>query len=161
LSGHDRQTATTANKLADRTFELIDLAYSQGIPGCEENPASSLLWSMRDRVGFIKRDGVVDRIVDQCAYGTSYRKRTRLRCWHFDVVDHERRRCQSTSRVCSFTGVKHHILWGMQDKDFATKAAARYPPQLCSSLGSAFVTRMRRNRVNNLWAVMSGLPSRR
>ena len=166
LSGADKVAVTLSNKLGDTAQALIDIAYKHHVPGFEENPGASYLWDQPNRKRFARLPQVVDRIVDMCAFGTSFRKRTRLRFWHWNDFYFTTCVCHSDlvapagaskdarrARQCEYTGRRHAVLSGIKDKEFATSQASAYPVPLCTELARSFdyvATRRRINIIDNL-----------
>ena len=77
-------------------------------------------------------------LLDQCAFGTAWRKRTRVMYVHLnlDVLS----RCKCTGRgLCSFSHQPHRALEGKTPSGaFWTKIAEPYPPRLSSALAKAY-----------------------
>ena len=158
LTGPDKCAVTLSNKLGDTAQALIDIAYKHRVPGFEENPGASYLWDQPTRKRFAELPHVVDRLVDMCAFGAEFRKRTRLRFWYWDdfyfttcvccpppvPLQGEPKGSRDT-RICQYTGRKHTILSGIKDKDFATRQSSAYPVQLCKELARSFDAKMLRS----------------
>ena len=64
------------NKVLDATIALVKLCNVHRIPYCVENPATSYLWYEIGLADVLKDAKHI--IVDQCAFGAKWRKRTRL-----------------------------------------------------------------------------------
>ena len=150
LTGADRRTVQRGNAIADRSFALIELARSRLIPGLEENPRNSFLHILRNRLKFAQGPQVVDHCVDMCAFGTPYRKSTRLRTWCCKKADLSGYTC-SGSKVCKFSGLKHLVLSGCADKQFVTHAAQEYPPKFCTRIAQMLCNAIVGRRASNLW----------
>ena len=123
-----------------------------GVPGWEENPGKSWLWQQYGRVKRCKDLKYCEFDLDQCAFGSSVRKHTRISSWHCGlaakprfaapapkgvrgIVDptsstltEEDLRC--TSRLCRFSGLRHVVLSGLAQGVFKTTAAAAYSSRL-------------------------------
>ena len=155
LAGADRKLVLEANVLADRAFDLLSVAYRRGLPGIEENPNSSILWHQRNRRAFQEWPHVHDVTVDYCQFGTPFRKRTRLRHWHFSlmpVLSHAQ--CTGTRGPCSRTNRPHQLLRGSHEGTFNTKLGEVYPDELCSVLACAMHKAIERSRASALGKYM-------
>ena len=126
LTGADLRTVTLGNRLAHAAFQLIQASHRQGIIGVEENPFNSFLWLHRCRVHQLAWPKVSDVVIDMCQCGASFRKRTRLRLWHWYSADLANRVCTPVKGLCSGTRHKHVVLSGLKDRQFATSAAQEY-----------------------------------
>ena len=159
LTGKDKAKLQEGNALADRAGQLQRLAYALHVPGGEENPYSSYLWQLRNRVLFGRQPHVHDVRVDYCAFGTPFRARTRLRLWGCELPQLTvagAAPCCTGRGVCSFSGRPHQQLSGAVKGEFATARKNSYPPELCSALAGHFVTERRRRISSRLWTLMKG-----
>ena len=151
LTGADKVAVTLSNQLGDRSQALIDTAYTHRVPGFEENPGASYLWDQPNRKRFASRPYVVDRVIDMCFFGTEFRKRTRLRFWHWGDPYFSSCECHAKSFQCGHTGKRHTVLSGVKDKEFATSQASAYPVPLCTALAKSFHAVATRRRASALW----------
>lgn len=122
LVGRDARTVRIGTKISDRSGLLLNEAHARPVPAFEENPAYSYSWSPRSRRQQLNRPNVRDYIIDHCTFGSRFRKRTRIRCFHARDNRLLKATCTSSRGCCSYTGQPHVILSGINDRDFATKA---------------------------------------
>ena len=117
------------------TLAMAAVALSLGVLIWIENPDSSWFWKQPGALswdGLLKKYGPMlgDFRIDQCAFGTPWRKRTRFRTnCH---LAHQRVLCRCQK--------KHVVLRGrckVRKQNF-TKIAESYPSALCSTLATAF-----------------------
>ena len=78
LEGKDLDTCNLGNRLSKRAACLIKAAIECSVPGGEENPKLSYIFDCHGRVSRQKLPSVHSVFLDQCAYGTPYRKSTRI-----------------------------------------------------------------------------------
>ena len=96
-----------ANVLAQRAAEAARLAHARGIPGGEDNPASSFLWDLPSRRARHSWQSFSERVVDYCAGGRPFRTRTRLHFWHcMPDKDLLQQVCHGRG-ICDFTDESH------------------------------------------------------
>ena len=130
------------------------MAYEQGLPGGEENPASSWLWRFASRRRMLNQPRVSESIVDYCSWGRPFRARTKLMLFNLapppSFVDHK---CRGRG-ICSFSKKPHEQLTGVKGKEFATKQKNSYPPGMCQSLARVFAETIGRNLVANRWRLL-------
>ena len=91
-------------------------------------------------------------VIDQCFYGRSYRKRTKLLFGHVDAASVEvirPVRC-SGRRVCDFTLKKHQHLEGA-----ACKQAQHFPTHMCDDIASVLCEPTLHSRTVNIASGMS------
>ena len=153
LTGREAQRVRSANVLADRAAILLRIATERGLVAGEENPASSILWMTQQRSRQESDCRYQDCVVDHCAYGTSYRARTRFRlanCQHSPALF--KARCTGHG-ICSYTQRPHLWLSGATSQGFRTKVKAAYPRQLCVVLATIFSTSMENAMTAKRWEV--------
>ncbi len=134
LSEPDTQKLQTGNELAVWTAKTIKLAIRHRVPVILENPASSMLWLFPPIRQLLKLG--TSSVVDMCAFGTSYKKPTRLQTWHVSLQALEQR-CsgRGPSKPCQFSKRPHVPLSGPSSNcAWSTSSAAAYPPLLCSAV---------------------------
>ena len=78
LSPCDALKVLQGNRLCAFSFSLFELALGLGIPVGLENPSSSWLWKQPVAQRVSKRAGVQRLMLDFCAFGTPWRKRTAI-----------------------------------------------------------------------------------
>ena len=155
LEGKDLSLVRRRNKIADRAGELLEQCAIRGIPAAEENPAHSFLWEQKLRKRLSSQGH--DVVVDMCSFGCSYRKRTRVRTFNFQIRNSEQFVCHAQGGKCKFSTRPHVVLSGIRDRDFATRAASVYPSAFCELFGRALSTHIKRMRTNNVWEIMKAV----
>ena len=90
------------------------------------------------------------RVLDQCQYGTSWRKRTRMVLGNIDELDTLKlgHMCRGSGGWCS-RGRRHTILQGSSGHGDKTAQAAAYPRRLCTALVQALLSTARARRYNS------------
>ena len=142
LSGSDRRKVAAANLVSDRAAVLLRIAAERGLVCGEENPASSILWLTKQRQKQTTSGPHIDYVIDHCAFGTSYRARTRFRL-AFCREAPELAKSHCTGRgICSFSKKPHAWLSGADSSGFRTKIKAAYPTALCNILAKVFIDGM-------------------
>ena len=132
LSVRDKRKVADGNNMFFGSLKLIRKCLKLGIPGYLENPLNSRIWKTRGMKRLL-RDGRV-RIVplDQCQYGTAWKKPTRLLVWLcpcFCML-----RCSGAHGCCSRTRRPHIQLSGVRGKRFMTEQAQVYTPDLARAI---------------------------
>ena len=151
LQGHDLAYVRLGNCLADFAFEISNLCYEGGVIGLEENPFSSYLWHYDNRVQQLNQHNVQDIKVDMCQCGAAYRKRTRLRLWHWKSPFMQGLVCAAEKGVCGRTGRKHVILSRCNDRRFAESAVHEHHGGFARILAKEFSKAIRRQQVTIIW----------
>ena len=104
-------------------------------------------------VRLLRRRCIQDELIEYCAFGTPWRKSTRLVGFLIDLAFCRQRRC--TGRACRFTGEKHLVLSGTNEAGiFRTKVAEPYPAGLCRLLALAFSNEHAQARARQLELLM-------
>ena len=154
LAPRDQKVLANSNLMMDRAGILQRLAYDHGVPGGEENPASSFLWQMPGRQRFGTRSNVVFENVDYCACGRPFRARTRLCLWHHRPAPQlHTLKCHGRG-VCDFSGKPHLQLSGTSGQGFLTGLKNQYPDRLCKLVSGALVQAYEGKRTARLWNLM-------
>ena len=124
------------NKCMAVALRIADWCRQAKVPSCIENPRTSYMWAVPRMERYLNMTTILD--VHQCAFGSRWRKATRLAfgcptsaimwCKEWEPFY----RCHGRHGFCSFrVGRKHVVLEGV-----LTKRAAAYPMRM-----SAFVAR--------------------
>ena len=103
------------------------------------------------------RAKMVEQIFDQCGYGSSSRKATRIQAASVDLQGLNKR-CGS-SAVCSFTNRKHKILSGHCRGAFLTATHGDFTDEAAFAVARVFLNSILRKQTNNLWSYYRGLAS--
>ena len=135
----DHQKLLQGNRLADWTASIIRLCRACGVAVILENPANSMLWLYPPVAQQAKFGQAV--VFDQCAFGASWKKSTRLQFWNCDLTALGCR-CKATGKVCQYSGLGHITLTGRgPDSRWQTQQAAAYPQSLCCKVVEELHTR--------------------
>ena len=78
LTEEQKQRVAVDNRCAEFLAGVFNVAEKEFIPSWVENPVSSFLWWLPAFVDLNKRDGVGFWCLDFCAFGTRWRRRTRV-----------------------------------------------------------------------------------
>ena len=81
LSPTHRDKVSVGNRLMRVTARLARAALQLHVPGSVESPSSSRLWHAPPFVRLGADDRVISVTFDFCAFGTRWRKRTRVLFW--------------------------------------------------------------------------------
>jgi hypothetical protein len=144
ISGLDerlQKQVEDGNRVMRACIHLFTTCQQKGVPAAFEQPSTSYALHTPEMLAIVELPNVVSLLVDFCAYGTRWRKRTRLILCNVDADDIERlrrRRCTGTDGVCCFTGMRHFELAGRNAQNVLwTQIAQPYPNKLNADL--AFV----------------------
>ena len=148
LGGGDLVKVRMANRLANWSARVLETCLRLQRPAVLENPASSRLWLLPSMRRLVNKLGV--SIVDQCSYGTPWRKRTGLLST-FRLVN-LRARCHASGGRCSFTGAPHAQLCGKTGQAWNTKHAEKYPKDLARELAKMMASFIKERK----WAQYQG-----
>ena len=139
LSQVDRRKVEAGNALLRASMSILLACWRFHIPVGFENPHSSICFHAPPMLSFAKRRGVKETYFDMCAFGTPYRKRTRLLHYGCNMTRLMSHRCKSNLKcegsLCSFTGMAHKVL-----KFETAEAAKEYPPALNTLLAESYAT---------------------
>jgi hypothetical protein len=136
FSETDAKNVAASNKTAEVSADIIALCCKLGVPCALENPATSMIFSSPYLSNIISHKNSSSCVFDFCAYGTRWRRRTKVVSSHFPEIVEISKKCSSKSHVCSFSGKPHVILTGA-DKSSGrlwTAIAEPYPQALCRKL---------------------------
>ena len=130
LNERDQQRVDDGNDSMRFVAQLIRLCLKHNVMVVVENPSGSRLWITPEFQKLLPL-AASDDLVDYCAFGTSWRKRTRLVAWGRGLTGLPPL-CGGRQGFCSFSGCKHVKLEGFAEKGtFMTAAASAYPTKLC------------------------------
>ena len=154
ISPEEAALAATGTYFALQTATLLKAAYSRGVPwGLEGpnprgNPIS--MFNLPEYQALARLPGV--RIVDfdQCMFGAASAKPTRVLYFRCDLSNLQRK-CNHAASMWDYTDWNgnltrvrspHMPLRGRKDSsgNFATKAAAAYPPEMGSVIAAAIAS---------------------
>ena len=152
--GKDKAALDLGSLLADRAGQLLHAAHRRQLPGGEENPRCSLLWSQPSRIALYAKQQCKEVIVDYCSFGTPWRGRTKLMLLNMPVPQGLQGRICRGRGQCDFSGQPHYILTGNPGKGFLTKNKNSYPYKMCVILADSLVHALARARTSRLWNLM-------
>ena len=135
FSNKDQGKIQFGNRTMAFSASVVQLAVRLGIPTGLENPATSMLCYAPDIVACLQLPHSKQVNIDFCAFGTPWRKRTKLAFWHVpDVSPSFGHICSSTGGRCDYSGCKHAVLKGTTHRVFWTLLAQPYPKKLCTKI---------------------------
>ena len=129
------------NATMQQSFAFLMRCAGLHVPAILENPATSMLWLTDQALRFERSRGFSYVLLDQCGYGTAWRKRTKLAATHVPALDSLGRRCQGRNSMCSFSGRAHVILKGSDGNGgLLTARAQTYPASFARSAARVLIT---------------------
>ena len=137
LSVADMAKVSHGNKTMRITCEFIRAAMNAGACASLENPATSMLWGAPEVDSLCREAGGSHCCLttcDLCAFGTPYRKRTRVAFWNCHPTSALSRKCSSKGGRCDYTQKDHIILTGWARHTFKTASASEYPAGFASEI---------------------------
>ena len=141
LTSKDAARVEIGNACARATLRFLRACDRASIPWAVENPHSSKLWRLPEFEQFASASHTQVKIIDFCAYGTPWRKRTRIMFGNVDSCDltrFDKCRCAGQHGCCSFQAGKHFQLTGVGPHHRPwTFIAQPYPPRLCRDIAHA------------------------
>ena len=105
-----------------------------------------MLWDVPEVQNIEASANVHARVSDLCAFGTPWKKPTKLLVGNVDFADAEglALRCTGRGGCCSTSGAKHVLLEGPgADGKPRTRTAQEYPKRLCTALAWALISPLR------------------
>ena len=135
------------NTLMRASLKLIRMLLRFHVPFALEHPGRSLFWATSEAQALERHPAVQSVVIDQCAFGTRWRKRTRIMFGFCDGLDLDAlatRRCR-TSGVCAHTGRPHVHLIGTAPGSSVklTAIAQTYPASLAQNIATILVAAAR------------------
>ena len=115
----------TSQILAKFSATVIDTCSRYDVPYVLENPDSSAIFEYRPIKTALRKSGAVHTTLHMCAYGTSYKKPTRL-AGTLPALESLGRKCQCRhphEHLCGLVEVDGKLIW-------KTSLAGKYPPLL-------------------------------
>ena len=137
LSRKDQERVLAGNRLARWTARLFRHAAQHGVPVVVENPQTSRLWLAPPFKALLDEFSSVD--VCHCAFGSPWRKPTKLLCAHAALGDLTGScTAQGPNKLCENSWVPHLALSGVDQKGvFCTAKASAYPMRFCRAIAAA------------------------
>ena len=131
-----------------RALGIIRMLNRIGVPWMLEHPRTSRMWKLPEVMRLLKHPRVRTTFLDQCQFGSAWRKSTTIMSGFVDDGDLVKLAWQCRPHqqgFCSRTGKKHVILRGScpgTNKPM-THFAAAYPAKLNSALARILVDQVR------------------
>ena len=141
LEERDQRRVDDGNESLRFVSGLIRLCLEHNVMLVLENPATSRLW-ITPEMSRLPPKAASDDLVDYCAFGMPWRKRTRLVAWSRGLSKLPAL-CQGTKGICSFSGEKPEPLEGTKGGVFKTAMASAYPSKLCRCVAPQLCQRQR------------------
>ncbi len=142
----EREVARVAlgNATLRAAIALIKVFHRLKIPWILEHPQASFAFQTRELQKIMSDDNVSSTVLDQCRYGTLWRKRTRLLCGNVAEQDLEKLKlmCTGSGGFCG-NGRRHVILQGSAGGRDRTAAAQAYPPRLATAFAQVLTSSAR------------------
>ena len=121
------------------------------LPSILENPINSRLWQCPAVCTVRSLRDAESITLDQCRFGTPWRKRTRMLLLHCCSVHCLDRRCAGRKGLCSTTGRHHIILQGSGPGGKTwTSRAQTFPKKLADELGRILSSTAEQQAAQNL-----------
>ena len=128
------------NATARTTCRLIELADGLNLPVILENLVTSMLWIVPRLVKLRSRPSCQVVSLDQCRWGTCWRKRTRVAAWNCQGIGHLNLLCTGRNGICSRSKRHRIVLTGRAPCGVPwTRLAQVYPKPLANRLGDVLI----------------------
>ena len=140
--GEKQQIAVEiGNSLARATLTIVAACLATKTPAIVENPRSSRLFALPE----IKKlqENCITAKVDQCLFGTKWKKPTTLLCFNVAGNDHVQT-CGGKNGICVRTGLQHVVLRGTAPNSRGekwTSIAQSYPDLFAKFLAEILLLR--------------------
>ena len=134
-----------------QTASIMSICQAMFVPCVLENPATSMLWKAPPILKCSRASTFSAVVCDQCAFGTPWRKRTRLGGCHIDLAAFDVR-CTGRKGICCFTN-KHHILFQGASKEHKclwTSVAQSYSARFSRLASQSLISAADSNRILRL-----------
>jgi hypothetical protein len=127
------------------------------IPAMMENPNSSRIWHAPPIISLLKAASCTSHVVDFCAFGTPWQKRTKLVGWHVGKVSSLDQKCKGSRGLCA-NGKHHFVLRGSKPgtKVPWTRIAEPYPTRICRVAADAMIKAHDLLHLNRLFSLARG-----
>ena len=123
-----------------KTAHIIKTCNKFEVPCILENPSGSMLFQAHPIRKLLGLSSSQSTTIDQCQYGTRWRKRTRLAAWNCTDMSSLCKLCTGHKGICSLTHKPHILLQGKSPQGpLWTSIAQEYPRKLCSALASVLI----------------------
>ena len=134
-----------ANKLMEIALRICRTLLKFKVPFFLENPATSRVWHAAE-VSKLVEAGAAITTIDQCMYGSPWRKATSFLCGNIDPVDRDAfsKQCQGQHCYWRRTGEKHVNLEG----GHMTAKSQQYPATLCNKIANLLTSNLSMDACN-------------
>ena len=151
LRGKGRLVAEAGSQALRVVFRILRAAERHHVPWVLEQPRSSCMLKVPEWNSCLWRGHVELVDVDQCMFGTPWRKATRFVCSRVAVdALQARTRCLGPAGICYRTGTfHHHIDWT------TSRHAAEYPSALARAIARALRASIAEQRFNRTTALQA------
>ena len=142
----EEATLRNGNQTAMSCVKIIQECKKYEVPVSLENPRDSLLFFLPELLAECNNTHM-NIVCDMCAFGTHWKKPTRL--WCFGVGETQclslakkckSQRCGEGSAVCMYSGEAHVVLSGACKGEFRTRRAQEYPSAFAEHLAKAMLS---------------------
>ena len=137
LSERDQERVRNGNRQVRWACRLFAWLAARGIPCIIENPLTSRVWLTAPMQRLLASFPSV--VISYCAFGTSWKKPTRLLFCHVALEKLAVCKCSVVNSVCSFSKKPHQVLSGYskEHKRMWSAVASEYPKLLCAQVAQA------------------------
>ena len=140
ISHSQRELLEPGNRTARACITIMKRLVFSSIPFILEQPVGSTLRFLPQIIALVASHPLLfhEIVLDQCAFGAPYQKKTWLLCFRLDdtarLSSHQP--CRGLGGLCAFSRLPHVELVGRR----RTAAAAAYPAKLCDALAFALTS---------------------
>ena len=130
------------NQQVKFTAHIIRSCIRYNIPCMLENPLTSMMWAAPSISRGMRAPSCEAYSLDQCQYGTRWKKATQVFSWCCGHANNLSRSCAGKRGICSKTGLPHIQLTGVSKthKVLWTKVAQTYPRSLGHAIASKLIS---------------------
>ena len=135
------ESVAAGNRCMRAALRIIRILERHKIPWIMEHPLTSRAWWLPGFAALRRQAHIEFVVLDQCMYGTPWKKATALLCSRIDNLNRISHRCGGRRGTCSQTKKAHITLRGadpISGKNW-TAIASPYPAKLNRSLAFALV----------------------
>ena len=113
LSDADEARIKSGNATARAAFRIMRACLKHNVPFIMENPCASKIFLLPPLLSILAKPGVGQLTLDQCQYGSTWKKRTSLVHFAVDDLHLLDQRCRTRGGICSKTRLPHFQLQGI------------------------------------------------
>ena len=115
LDARAQRDCAKGNAQLKQCLSLVRACRRVRVPVALGSPSSSWMWQVPPLARLLRRPDSHMCTLDFCAFGTRWRKRTRVQVWGSSFRVRLLGPCQGRSGMCSFSGKKKHIVLSGRD----------------------------------------------